>query len=130
MLRLRARKRYEIVLSVLRKYAWLFADEPSIDVLTLNEMRNTLVLRGRISLVSGGVFEFRISQSPMGVSYSYHLMDEHGNVIFRYDNAPHHPEIETFPHHKHTPSGIEPTSEPSFANVMQEITTRMEQLSG
>lgn len=23
------------------------------------------------------------------------------NLILRYDNAPHHPEVETFPHHKH-----------------------------
>ena len=24
-----------------------------------------------------------------------------GHLILRYDNAPHHPEVGTFPHHKH-----------------------------
>jgi len=33
--------------------------------------------------------------------YSYHYQDGNGKVIFRYDMAPHHIEIETFPHHKH-----------------------------
>ena len=40
---------------------------------------------------------------------------------FRYDNAKHHPEIETYPHHKHTPEGIEPSKEPSIEDVLDEI---------
>lgn len=31
-------------------------------------------------------------------SYTYIKGDAH---IFRYDNAPHHPDISTFPHHKY-----------------------------
>lgn len=33
--------------------------------------------------------------------YSYHYQDRNSDLIFRYDMAPHHPEIKTFPHHKH-----------------------------
>ena len=35
------------------------------------------------------------------VKYRYHYMDEDQNMIFRYDNAPHHANVSTFPHHKH-----------------------------
>jgi len=33
--------------------------------------------------------------------YSYHLQDDRGNCIIRWDNAPHHQAITTFPFHKH-----------------------------
>ena len=33
--------------------------------------------------------------------YSYYWLDELNNQIIGWDNAPHHPEIKTFPHHKH-----------------------------
>ncbi len=33
------------------------------------------------------------------IKYSYTLLHR-GRVILRYDNAPHYPQMETFPHHK------------------------------
>jgi len=33
--------------------------------------------------------------------YSYHWQDAHGNCIIRWDNAPHHQAVSTFPFHKH-----------------------------
>ena len=33
--------------------------------------------------------------------YSFHWQDENGNCIFRWDNAPHHQDVVTFPYHKH-----------------------------
>ena len=43
-------------------------------------------------------------------------------VVFRYDMAPHHKEIKTFPHHKHM--GSEKVIEsfaPTLGKVLQEI---------
>lgn len=37
---------------------------------------------------------------PIRVSYAYTYLRE-GRRVFRYDNAPHHLEIITYPHHKH-----------------------------
>ena len=53
--------------------------------------------------------------------YRYHYMDADNRLIFRYDNAPHHPEIHTFPYHKHFPFGIEKASLPSIEEVLAEI---------
>ncbi|HHY39195.1 MAG TPA: hypothetical protein GX507_09755 [Clostridia bacterium] len=37
--------------------------------------------------------------------YSYHWQDKKGALLVRWDNAPHWPEIETHPHHKHVHFG-------------------------
>ena len=33
--------------------------------------------------------------------YAYHWQDREGNLICRWDNSPHWPNIVTYPHHKH-----------------------------
>src|ERR1700758_73243 len=59
------------------------------------------------------------------IAYSYHYQDEKANLIFRYDNAEHHSEVETYPHHKHI-SGEPPTSsrEVTLNEVISEICNR------
>ena len=61
--------------------------------------------------------------------YSYHYQDRNSDLIFRYDMAPHHREIQTFPHHKHTPSKkvIEATC-PTLEQVLDEIDDMIGQL--
>jgi len=54
-------------------------------------------------------------------TYRYHYQDGSGNLIFRYDNAPHHKEIVTFPHHKHTDKKIFESVEQNLASVLSEI---------
>jgi hypothetical protein len=34
-------------------------------------------------------------------NYAYIYLDAHGNRVFQYDDAPHHPELSTHPHHVH-----------------------------
>lgn len=58
--------------------------------------------------------------SLVKTDYTYHFQDAQNNLIFRYDNAPHHPEIPTHPHHKHTPKGLEPTRPPNLWDIMRE----------
>ncbi|MDO9129645.1 MAG: DUF6516 family protein [Anaerolineales bacterium] len=56
------------------------------------------------------------------VKYRYHYMDEKQALIFRYDNAPHHKEVKTFPHHKHIPEEVTTSQEPDLHTVLMEIT--------
>lgn len=52
----------------------------------------------RIFLEDGSFLEIWIS----GKKYSYHWERRTiDGTIYRYDNAPHHPKIVTFPHHVH-----------------------------
>jgi hypothetical protein len=58
---------------------------------------------------------------PNKLKYRYHLMDQTKQMIFRYDNAPHHKEIKSFPHHKHTLDNIVESNERSLLDVVLEI---------
>ncbi len=55
-----------------------------------------------------------IAKKPIKTKYKYHYMANDNTMIFRYDNVKHHPDISTFPHHKHIPDKIIPSSEPNF----------------
>lgn len=55
------------------------------------------------------------------LKYRYHYMDTTQEIIFRYDNAPHHPEVSSFPHHKHTNDDVYECDEPSLDGVLLEI---------
>ena len=55
------------------------------------------------------------------IKYRYQYMDENQAMVFRYDNAPHHKEIQTSPHHKHTLSDVEKSVEPTLHDVLLEI---------
>ena len=55
-------------------------------------------------------------------------MDEHQVMIFRYENAPHHAEITTFPHHKHEVDGVKASPEPTLDDVLLEIAQRQRNL--
>jgi len=63
-----------------------------------------------------------VKETILVYKYSYHYQDGEGNLIFRYDMAPHHQEIDTFPHHKHIDSSrVIKASAPGLARVLDEI---------
>lgn len=55
------------------------------------------------------------------LSYRYHWQDASGRLILRYDNAPHHPETETFPHHKHVEETVVASGRPALFDLLAEI---------
>ncbi len=42
-------------------------------------------------------------------------------AIFRYDNAPHHPDLLNFPHHKHVGRKRLSATEPTLSQVLDEV---------
>ena len=58
--------------------------------------------------------------------YSYTLLSG-DKPLLRYDNAPHHSGIETFPHHKHVGDRIEPLHDPSLEAFLEEAETLIKQ---
>ncbi len=55
------------------------------------------------------------------LSYRYHWQDASGRVILRYDNAPHHPEVESFPDHKHVENTVMASERPALPDLLAEI---------
>jgi hypothetical protein len=59
---------------------------------------------------------------PVRIHYAYTYLQGEQRV-FRYDNAPHHPNVVTFPHHKHIgpQDRLAPSDQPSLSQVLAEI---------
>lgn len=84
------------------------------------------IIEGKIIFIDESRLHFiefiNVKQTTEVYKYSYHYQDLDGNLIFRYDMAPHHPEIETFPHHKHVePNKLKAVTPRSLAAVLDEI---------
>ncbi len=64
-------------------------------------------LRARLTISDGSLLKFSeyVQRSPDDqievVTYSYHWADADGNLIRRWDNTPHFPDLPGFPHHVH-----------------------------
>ena len=54
------------------------------------------------------------------VKYSYTLLYDEKSIL-RYDNAPHHLHIETFPHHKHENDEVKPLYKYSIEEFIREV---------
>jgi len=86
--------------------------------------------RARLRFPDGSLLQIHEALVPMGwragkVRYAYQYQDASGQLVFRYDNAAHHPEVATHPDHKHTPAGVEPASVPDLTDVLREIDERL-----
>lgn len=61
--------------------------------------------------------------------YSYYWFNPKGDLISGWDNAPHHLQVETFPHHKHTVSGkILPSKETNLDEVLEAISKKVKKV--
>jgi len=75
-----------------------------ITIVRDEALAETGLYRYRVTLSDGGLLEmcerFTVFQDEVKVTkYSFHWQDATGKLRKRWDNATHHPEIATFPHH-------------------------------
>ncbi|MEE4604655.1 MAG: DUF6516 family protein [Desulfobacteraceae bacterium] len=82
-------------------------------------------LRIRVRFLSGHLFEVNeaivIEANQLKhLDYRYHFQDQQNNLIFRYDNTPHFPDLKSFPHHKHLKNKVEDSDEPLILDVINE----------
>ena len=61
-------------------------------------------IKVRAELLNGDVLQIRIYRNSGHVDYSYQLLRA-GEPVMRWDNKEHFPEIASYPHHYHSPSG-------------------------
>jgi hypothetical protein len=54
-------------------------------------------------------------------NYSYHWQDRDDNLIMRFDNAPNHKDINTYPNHYHQGNSVFPTDIISFQEILNYI---------
>ena len=86
------------------------------------------IVQGTLEIIDGSTLQFVDLIKTKGdkithLKYRFHLMDTNDQMVFRYDNAPHHPEIVTHPHHKHVKGESMPrqSEEVGLKDVLLEI---------
>jgi hypothetical protein len=98
-----------------------------IEYLDFDELPNSQgIIGGRLKFHDGSLLDFDEAillhqEQLIKIRYAYHYQNKLGEMIFRYDNAPHYPNIITYPHHKHVGSAVEPTQVPDLSQVFREI---------
>lgn len=83
-------------------------------------------IEGTVSFLDGSELHFvefvNVKTGVNRYKYSYHYQNASEQRIFRYDMAPHHQAIMTFPHHKHTSSWqVIEAFAPDLKHVLEEI---------
>lgn len=94
------------LLDEIDKSNWVIHEELAFRQIDIQEG----YIKGKLYLYSGftlHVAEYVAIQAgvPQISKYRYHLQDRDDNFIARWDNAPHHQEIPTYPFHKHCQNG-------------------------
>lgn len=90
----------------------------------------SVYLKGQIRFIDSSILEIAIftteSTHTLKINkYRFHYMTDDRQMLFRYDNAPHHPDISSFPHHKHTSVNVVQSDIPSIRDVLNEISAMM-----
>ena len=105
----------------IRKLKDAYVERYEEEILAVNRVN----LRVRVRFWSGYLLELNeaiiVEEGRLThLGYRYHLQDKQNNLVFRYDNTPHFPNLGGFPHHKHLPDGVCGAGGPSILNVLEE----------
>lgn len=98
----------------------------SVDVLELVDEDTVQLLKVKATVLDGSLLFITELYTASYQKYSYHWQKENGDVLIRWDNAPHFKELKTFPYHKHENDGILPSHRISVDEVIQEIKMRLD----
>lgn len=91
------------------------------------ENRGNIALYIRLEIIFNDMSELHVKEYFITIpeftkiAYSYHYQNKEKSLIFRYDNAEHHPEIPTFPYHKHITDSAESSKAMSLPEVIEDV---------
>lgn len=107
---------------------WKHTEAVSIRSQWVNENAGTGFIRAQVKMADGDLLEiavfFVLEASAITVeNYKFHWQDPQGRLIKRWDNAPHHPEVEGFTHHLH--DGSEENVIPGVSNIDTEMALQL-----
>jgi hypothetical protein len=105
----------------IRKLKGAYVERYEEEILAVNRVN----LRVRVRLANGFMLELNEAVIAEGdrlthLGYRYHFQDKQNNLVFRYDNTPHFPRLDGFPHHKHLPNKVFASKEPSILKIIEE----------
>ena len=96
----------EDYLALIKSLIALCPDVISFSILREDAQGDKGLWRYRLTLKDNSLIEmfefFEIQSAQIKIiKYSFHWQQDNGQIIKRWDNAAHHPEIKTYPDHLH-----------------------------
>ena len=91
------------------------------DVVQYREWDRGYYYRVVVALVDGSSLHAREFFNADERHYSFHWQTSGGEMIRRWDDAPHYPHLETHPHHVHEGSSVHAGLPISLKEVLAEI---------
>ena len=97
---------FSFFLEAIEENMWVRNEEISFREISEKEgyIRGTLYLHGGYNLHVAEYVTIKQSK-PIAIKYRYQLQALDSRFTVRWDNAPHHKTIDSFPHHKHCRNG-------------------------
>ena len=81
-----------------------------------------LRFKGKVIFIDDSVLFIRqVVLGETTFKYAYHWQNREGQLISRWDNSPHWPEVATYPHHKHIMKGNEIVVRESHGGDLEQI---------
>lgn len=109
-------------------FKWL-DDHSLVESYVVNDFKNSesaLYLNLKLFLVDRTELHVREYVDPEHRKYAFHWQSASGELIARWDNAPHFPDLATFPHHRHGANGeVVESHDISFDEVMVFVKERI-----
>ena len=83
------------------------------------------IIAGRLVFIDKSILEFMELVSLKEAEYRFQYMGQNKDLMCRWDSAPHHKEVPTFPYHLHTKKGIRESKKVNFIDVVDIITEKV-----
>lgn len=76
------------------------------------------IITGKLVFIDNSILDFMELISKKEPEYRFQFMDKNKELIARWDSAPHHKEIATFPYHMHTKKGVKESKKVALAEII------------
>ena len=76
------------------------------------------IITGKLVFIDNTILDFMELVSPKEAEYRFQHMNKDKDLICRWDSAPHHKEISTFPYHLHTKKGVKESKKVNFIDIL------------
>jgi hypothetical protein len=110
---------FKKIINKISDLEWLI-DRVTIDT-EYDEDTDVGIIGGSITFKDGSILHFKEVLLGDERHYRFHYMDARNGLIARWDTAPHHKDLKTFPYHVHLPDGVRESMEVTLMDVFDEI---------
>ncbi|SDE08432.1 hypothetical protein SAMN04487996_103300 [Dyadobacter soli] len=110
-------------------FKWLSDYDELIASYTIHDLRESgdmHYINIEVHLKDSSQLFIKEFNEPGRRKYSFHWQSRSGELILRWDNAPHFQNLPNFPHHKHLPDqSVESSYDIPLEDVLQYIANRI-----